>query len=156
MIFSVRRPQYLYLLWKHKPVIESNSTTKCGHPSKQEVCFSIQSGYPTLPYRSAGHKVHWHSWLPYIQGYWGGWNSDFSWVLLNSKTQVDSPRLFLLRLSRSSLAWKQELWMFFSEETHSHWHLFRNTEPTIYDVYHIVVIVHFDQCWCGHTVARLT
>ena len=30
------------------------------------------------------------------------------------------------------------------------------TALTIYDVYHIVVIVHFYQFWCGHTEARLT
>ena len=29
--------------------IESNSTTKCGHPSKQDVYFSIQSGDPLTP-----------------------------------------------------------------------------------------------------------
>ena len=85
--------------------------------------------YPALPYRSAGQKVHWYSRLPYIQGYWGRWNSDLSWVLLNSKTQVDSPWLFLLRLSRSSPALKKELWIFLSEETHSHWQLFSDTEP---------------------------
>ena len=31
---------------KHKRAIESNSTTKCGPPSKQDVYFSIQSGDP--------------------------------------------------------------------------------------------------------------
>ena len=31
---------------KTKRAIESNSTTKCGHPSKQDVYFSIQTGDP--------------------------------------------------------------------------------------------------------------
>ena len=34
-----------------------------------------------------------------------------------------------------------------------HWYFFVIQTHTIYDVYHIVVIVHFHQCWCGHTVA---
>ena len=42
-----------------KRAIESNSTTKCGHPSKQEVCFSIQSGDPlTTVARAQLSKVH--------------------------------------------------------------------------------------------------
>ena len=55
------------LLGQHKPAVESNSTTKCGHPSKQEVYFSIQSGNNQLSQASetilvadpnAGHNVH--------------------------------------------------------------------------------------------------
>ena len=34
----------------------SNSKTKCGHPSRQEVCFSIQSGYPLTTTVKRGTK----------------------------------------------------------------------------------------------------
>ena len=63
----VEKTEEMVFLLKHKPAIESNSTTKCGHPSKQEVCFSTQSGNNQLSQasetilvadRSAGHKVH--------------------------------------------------------------------------------------------------
>ena len=62
----------VFFLWKHKAAIEWNSTTKCEHPSKQEVCLSIQRGNNQLSQasktilvadRSAGHKVHWYSRL---------------------------------------------------------------------------------------------
>ena len=41
---------------KTKRAIESNSTTKCRHLSKQDVCFSIQSGNP-LTTRARGTKA---------------------------------------------------------------------------------------------------
>ena len=42
----VKTEKMVSFIKKHKPGIESNSTTKCGHPSKEDVCFSIQSGNP--------------------------------------------------------------------------------------------------------------
>ena len=156
MIFSVRRPQYLYLLWKHKPVIESNSTTKCGHPSKQEVCFSIQSGYPTLPYRSAGHKVHWYTRLPQykdIEVVETQSSLEFSWTLKLRSTQVDC---FFYDFQGLHLPWNRSSKYFFRKKRIPTGTFFVIQSHTIYDVYHIVVIVHFHQCWCGHTVARLT
>ena len=80
---------------------------------------------------SAGHKGHWYSRLPYNRSITRIMKSLKFRPLLSFLELLNSGRLtwlFLLRFLRSSLGLKQELLIFLSEETHSHWHLFRNTE----------------------------
>ena len=72
--------------------------------------------YPALPYRSAGQKVHWYSRLPYIQGYWGRWNSDLSWVLLNSKLRSTHLDCFFYDFQGLHFPWNRSSKYFFRKK----------------------------------------
>ena len=113
--------------------------------------FASPSKVATLDdHHSAGHKVHWYS------RYNTRLLSSLKLrLLLSSLELLNSGRLtglFLLRLCLEAVALNFPfrrnafpLAPFFIIQSH-----------TIYDVYHIVVIVHFHRCWCSHIMARIT
>ena len=147
----VVKTEKMVLSWKHKSDIESKSTTECGHLSKQEVCFSIQSGDPLTTVARAQSPLIFQVTVKYIL------YKDNEVV----KTQTSFEFSWTLKLRSTHLTVSFKTFKVFTcletralNFSHSDWHLFRNTE-TQFVMSTIVVIVHFHQSWCGH-LDRLT